>query len=131
MLEFVLSGTISALTVKNEGGAALAACMDFLQYLDKYNMGFVGELVTKPLGKALRHMSIPVNKLNEMSRNQGIREEDIELVFRISQPGSKIRKLIVSGALSYNGLKKVDRVASKKRQSMATPQRSACRSENA
>ncbi|KAE8448421.1 hypothetical protein EG329_009486 [Mollisiaceae sp. DMI_Dod_QoI] len=112
LMEYMLSGTTATFEVTEIGGAAVVACMDFLRYADKYTMGYVGQIIEEPLRKALEHLSNlahQVKKPKDPVRPEGITGDDIELVFRTSPANSRLRAVVVLGAIAYNGPKGMSR----------------------
>lgn len=99
LLEFMLRGTVGSLTSTQRRGAAIQRCMEFLEYVEKYDMAEVSDIVYEPLKAALIG-SRDQEPIPTLQRPHAVISSDAETVFRVAHPGSRLRAVLVQGVIS-------------------------------
>lgn len=85
------------------GKAAVARCIHFIEYADKYDLGVAGEAVYDILKEAI-DVSRGLSKYAKVPDDL-IESNYIQLIFRVTPDGSCLRTLIAQAALSSKGSK--------------------------
>lgn len=103
LVEYMSSGFImaNALIVYQDGPAGMQACMDFLDYVDKYGMGDAAFAVQESLERVICSLYTFCNGYKLGVRIQPC---NVETVFRVTPPGHPLRSLITKAALSTAGM---------------------------
>lgn len=108
LLEYMLRGSVSyPIVVTEEGAEAVKRCMDFLEYADKYNLGGACDAAHDALKRALTEPHYPSIGWGGNASVPTIDEANIELVYRIALPDSKLRTLAAQAALSTKGFQHI------------------------
>ncbi|KAF8864066.1 hypothetical protein BDZ45DRAFT_52420 [Acephala macrosclerotiorum] len=112
ILEYLLHGRVtSEAKIRSVGQNGLSECMNFIIYVDKYNLGEVSAAVMEPLKKVLTTKFFTGNLEvgSDIALDDGrpkIEEQHIETVFKFTPSNSPVRTLIAQAAVSCAGMKK-------------------------